>query len=135
MDAFVIKQHDTQPSLAATLSDDSGPIVLPAGATVTFVMRKTSDGCGCDDGANDGLMPGQNGYCNPVASQVATAPKVQRAGVIVNAALGQVRYDWVTGDTDTAGDFAGEFKVNVASAILTYPSTGYIPISINPDLS
>lgn len=134
MDAFLIKQNDTQPSLAATLSDDNGPIVIPGGAAVTFVMRKVAD-CGCGtSGNNSGLMPGQAGYCNPPASQVASAPVVNRAGVIVDAALGKVRYDWAVGDTAASGEFAGEFKISVGTLVTTYPSEGYIPIIINPDL-
>lgn len=134
MDAFQIKQHDTQPSLAATLSDDNGPIVIPGGAVVTFVMRKVAD-CGCGTSANNnGLSPGQYGYCNPPASQVTSAPAVNRAAVVVNAATGQVRYDWAAGDTSAPGEYSGEFKVSVSSLVTTYPSEGYIPIIINPDL-
>lgn len=134
-DVFQIKQHDTQPSLAATLSDDSGPVVIPSGATVNFVMRRMVDDCGCDGNSqvNAGLWPGVNGYC--VTAPVPNTPKVNRQAVVVNGALGQVRYDWAAGDTDTAGNFSGEFKVSVAGAITTYPSSSYIPIYITPDLS
>jgi hypothetical protein len=121
VDPFIIKQGDTQPSLAATLSDDNGAIVIPGGATVSFVMRKAADACGCS--------------CEDESAPVRPAVKVSRAAVIVNGAAGQVRYDWAAGDTDEAGDFSGEFKVSVAGAITTYPSSGYIPITITQDLS
>lgn len=121
VDPFLIKQHDTQPSLAATLSDDSGPIVIPGGATVSFVMRRADDACGCS--------------CEDGESAPRPAVKVNRAAVVVNGALGQVRYDWAVGDTDAAGDFSGEFKVSVAGAITTYPSSSYIPITVTQDLS
>ena len=119
MDPFVIKSGDTQPSLAATLSDDNGPIVIPGGASVTFVMRRVTSvtsGCGCG------------------GSQLAATPAVNRAAVIVNAPSGAVRYDWVVGDTATPGEYAGEFKIVLGTQITTYPSSGYIPISINEDL-
>ena len=121
VDPFLIKQHDTQPSLAATLSDDSGPIVIPGGATVSFVMRRADDGCGCS--------------CDDEGNVVRPPVKVSRAATIVNGALGQVRYDWAAGDTDEAGNFSGEFKVSIAGAITTYPSSQYIPITVTQDLS
>lgn len=123
MDAFLIKEGDTQPSLAATLSDDNGPVVIPGGSTVTFVMRKVVDSCGANGSP-----------CCTSSGQVTGATVVNRAAVIVNAATGQVRYDWAVGDTAMPGEFAGEFKVSVSSLVTTYPSEGYIPIIINPDL-
>lgn len=121
VDPFLIKQHDTQPSLAATLSDDSGPIVIPGGASVSFVMRRADDACGC--------------ACDDEGDEIRPPVKVNRAAVIVNGSLGQVRFDWAAGDTDEAGNFSGEFKVSIAGAITTYPSDQYIPITVTQDLS
>ncbi|MFZ9725626.1 MAG: hypothetical protein ACO3EH_00335 [Ilumatobacteraceae bacterium] len=119
-DVFTIKRHDTQPSLAATLSADGVPIAIPAGATVSFVMRAA----GCADECS----------CEPNTPAPISSPKVNKPGVVVDGALGQVRYDWAAVDTDTAGQFNGEFRITLAGAITTYPSVGYISIVIEPDL-
>jgi hypothetical protein len=112
MDPFYIKQNDTQPSISATLTED-GVAVDITGATVTFVMR-----------------PRLCRHQVPAAN-----PKVEAAATVVDAATGQVRYDWAAGDLDTEGLFDGEFKVTLAGAVTTYPSTGYIPINVVKDLS
>ncbi len=45
------------------------------------------------------------------------------AGAIHDADLAIVRYDWTTGDTDTAGTYTGYFKVTLTSGkILIEPS-------------
>ena len=118
MDAFIIKEGDTQPSLSATLSDENGPIAIPGGATVKFVMRGDPESGGC---------------CGS-ASSTPPALVVNAPAVIVNAPNGVVRYDWAVGDTAAPGNYAGEFKVTLGSLVTTYPSEGYIPITINPDL-
>ncbi len=116
MDPFIVKQHDTQPSLAAQLTVDGSPIVIPGGATVRFVMRRR-EASGCPA---DGERPNV---------------KVDAAAVVVNGATGSVRYDWATGDLDECGLFSGEFKVSVAGAVTTYPNVGYIPVNVVKDLS
>lgn len=113
MDPFVIKQHDTAPSLSAVLSEDGAPIAIPPGAAVVFVMRPRAKGCAAP----------------------AADPKVERAAVVVDGAAGAVRYDWAAGDTSAAGVYDAEFKLSVAGMITTYPSTGYIPVQIVKDLS
>jgi hypothetical protein len=110
VDAFTIKQNDTSPSLSAVLSVDGVPLVIPAGASVTFFMRAR-----CPAGSTSGA--------------------VAAAGVVVNGATGSVRYDWAVGNTAVAGQFNGEFKVSVAGMVTTYPSSGYIPVNVTPDLS
>lgn len=112
MDPVYIKQNDTQPSISATLTED-GVAVDITGATVTFVMRPRAT------------------RCQPASG----APKVEAAAVVVNAAAGQVRYDWAVGDTDTEGQFDAEFKVTLAGATTTYPSQNYIPVVVVKDLS
>ncbi len=111
MDPFLIKQHDTAPSLAAVLSEDGEPIAIPPGAAVVFVMRPRSRGC------------------------QAAAPALERAAVVVNGGAGAVRYDWAVGDTAAAGVYDAEFKLSVAGMITTYPSAGYIPVTVVKDLS
>ena len=46
------------------------------------------------------------------------------------------QYDWLTGNTDTEGDYEGEFQITLASTkIETYPNKGFIPIEIPEDIT
>lgn len=50
---------------------------------------------------------------------------------IVDAATGLVEYDWVSGDTNTAGQYVGRFKAtNAASKTESFPNLTYITITI-----
>ena len=63
--------------------------------------------------------------------------KVSRqTAVVVDAANGIVRYDWQSADTDTAGDFLGEFEVTYADTkVETFPNSDDIDISIGKDIA
>jgi hypothetical protein len=102
--AFIIKQGDTGPSLAANLVTPSQQPADLSGASVLFHMRN---------------------------ARSTTASVLTAAAVVVDAENGQVRYDWQTGDTDVAGDFEAEFQVTYAdNTIETFPNSGYVNISI-----
>jgi hypothetical protein len=64
-------------------------------------------------------------------------PKVINGAVdITDVAEKIVRYDWVTGDTDTAGNFEAEFQVTYAGGrIETVPNNSYIDIKIIDDIA
>ena len=107
---FGIKQGTLGPPLDAVLRGaDDTPQNL-TNASVTFSMEH------------------ENGKI-----KVATA-----ACAVLDAAGGQVRYQWVTGDTDTPGRYRGEFIVsNLAPTPVRFPSgksgrhpTGYIEIEV-----
>lgn len=102
---FIIKQGDTSPSIADTLYHPDGVTVENlTGATVKFVMASEDS--------------------------IGTA-KVKANAVVVNAAAGQVRYDWAMGDTDTHGGFVAEWEVTRADgSIETFPNGGYVPVAI-----
>lgn len=57
-------------------------------------------------------------------------------GSIVGAAtLGQARYDWASGDTDTPGLYIGEWEVTYSgSRKETYPNGQYLGIRVLEDL-
>ena len=115
MDAFPIKQHDTQPSISAVLKDDDTAIDL-TGATVVFEMRKRVSRC------PDVALP---------------AVKVLAAAVNLDTGVptrGKVRYDWAAGDTDEAGTFDAVFRVTTSGLVKTYPTVGFIPVTIHPNL-
>lgn len=103
---FSIKKGDGLPALTATLIDANGNAVDITGCTVEFRMVDK-----------------------------ARTIKVEDAAVVVNAVAGVVRYDWQTGDTDTAGAYRGEFRVTDGSAkVQTYPTTGYVAIDVLNDV-
>lgn len=116
MDAFPIKQNDTQPSISAVLKDDDVAVDL-TGATITFEMRRRVSRC------SDAAVP---------------AIKVSAPAVNLDVGVGSrgsVRFDWRAGDTSEAGNFDATFRVTLAGLVKTYPTVGYIPISITPNLS
>lgn len=106
---FYIKENDTSPSLIATLRNaDRTVIVLSTDDAVKFHMRREKD----------------------------NALKVDSTGVtILSATGGRVQYDWSTGDTDTAGEWLGEFEITSAGgAVATVPNSCDIPIHIRREL-
>lgn len=111
MAEFSIKANDLKPSIAATLGfagvEPTGPLV----GTVQFIMRRVG---------------------TVAATTIAT---VEAPAVIVDAATWKVRYDWVEGDTDTAGEYLAEWEVTDAQGKpQTFPGDSYHSITIFPDL-
>ena len=102
-----LKVGDLLPALEATLQDANGAVNL-TDATVRFVMEDSA-------------------HANKVnAAATITAP----------ATTGQVKYAWVSGDTNTAGIYCGEFVVTFAGALeATFPNSGYILIQIEAEVS
>ena len=106
--AFNIKQNDTRPIISATLIDGDGSIVNLDGATVSFKMRQAGQ----------------------------TTAKVNASATVADAAKGKVTYTWSASDTDTVGDFEGEFQVTYAGGgIQTFPNNKYIEIEITDDIA
>jgi hypothetical protein len=103
---FSLKSGDTSPALTVTCSFSDGTLQDLTGAAVTFALR----------------------YPNG-AIKVADA-----AAAIVGApANGVVQYIWLTGDTDTPGNFEGEFHVTLSGGkIVSFPDAAYLEIAILP---
>lgn len=108
-ETFAIKRGDRLPAIRATLKDAAGVAVdLSSGVTaIVFNMHRKS----------------------------SQSPKVVRGvATTVTAASGIVEYAWAAGDTDTAGDYLGEFEVVYTSGkSLTYPNGGDIAIRVSQD--
>lgn len=102
---FAIKRHDTLPYIEATLLTDAGPFDL-TDATVSLVVRMEN----------------------------APAVKFKKPAVVVDPVEGKVRYEWEASDTDTEGLFNAEFEVTVGGKVWTFPTPGYIPVLVHPDL-
>lgn len=105
---FTIKQNDTRPYLVAALQDNNAAINLTSATSVKFIMR-------------------QQGSIG--------APKISSAATFLDRPTGQVQYAWVASNTDTVGDFNGEFEITWNDGgIETVPNDGYFTISIVDDL-
>ena len=106
--AFFIKQNDTAPILQADLKDANNTAVDVTGATITFKMR-------------------------PVSSTTAT---INSSATIIDGEAGSVKYEWVSGDTATAGSYFAEFQVVFSGGrIETFPNGDYIQITILDDIA
>jgi hypothetical protein len=109
-ETFYIKSSDTASFITRDLKDAFGAPVNVTGASVVFSMRVKPAG---------------------------TMKITRETGVIVNAGIGRVRYEWASdgSDTDTADEYEGEFQVTYANGkIQTFPNDGHIPIVITDDV-
>lgn len=104
-----VRQNDTLPYLDFGLVKDLNKTAHDlTGATVTFTMRNRKTDVVKIDGASVTL---------------------------IDAAAGEVRYSWSSGDLDEAGYFNGEFQVTFADErILTFPAGEYIEIEVLAEL-
>jgi hypothetical protein len=60
---------------------------------------------------------------------------IDRPAQIISDQPPVVQYDWQLGDTDTAGTFLAEFRIQyIDTAIETFPNRGFIQVSINADV-
>ncbi len=110
MPDFFIKRDDTSPRLVGTLVDENGvKIDLTNAASVKFFMVNPGDAANKVDGS--------------------------AATILAPPTDGRVEYPWTTGDTDTDGDYDGEFEVtwNDASKT-TFPNFRYMEITIKADI-
>jgi len=105
--AFNIKQNDTSPSLGAQLLDGSKQAIDLSNATVRFYMKIAG------------------------GSTIA----VDGPAVVTNGTEGRVSYEWVTGDTQTAANYQGEFEVTYQNGTVeTFPNNGYITVRVLPEI-
>ena len=106
---FYIKQNDTRPELDVFLRDDKDRTINVTGATVKFNMRNASDN-----------------IVKVNAGSVTT----------VSSTSGRVKYSFNSADTDTAGNFDGEFQVTfVGGQVETFPNDCYIKVIITDDVA
>lgn len=93
-----MKQNDTAPNVRAVLYSVTGDpavasVVNLSGATVKFIMR----------------------------THGSTTAKVDTSASVVSASAGTVQYEWLAADTDTVGEYLGEFEVtDSGSDVTTY---------------
>jgi BppU N-terminal domain len=109
MSDFQIKRGDLLPTLVITLLDANGATVdLTSASGAKLAIRIIG----------------------------STTPLVYADMVIDNqiASKGQVHYDWQEGDTDTPGEYQAEVVVNWGGKEQTFPTVGFITITIEDDL-
>ncbi|MHA1481848.1 MAG: hypothetical protein ACTSQA_00235 [Candidatus Heimdallarchaeaceae archaeon] len=106
MSIFRIKKNDTKPYLAVVLKEADGTVIDLTDATVQFNL-------------------GNSSYKN-VHSASAD---------ITDASAGEVEYRWDgTSDTNTIGDFFGEFEVTFADeTVMTMPEDHSLKVEIYED--
>lgn len=105
-DEFVIKQHDTRPSILGTLSADPTDIF----SDVLFLMKDQSGNLTVN-------------FAGTIVEQPSSSSG------------GKVKYQWQTGDTATPGVYRAEFQVTFNDGrIETYPNGSYLTINIYEDL-
>lgn len=105
--AILMKAGDTAPIVRAALLDEFAAPVNLTGASVKFVMAASGD------------------------KMVA----VDAVATIEEATDGIVTYAWAVGDTDDAGSYVAEFEVTfVDASVQTFPTQGYIDVTIEEDL-
>jgi Rib/alpha/Esp surface antigen-like repeat protein len=104
---FFIKEGDRQPYLVATLVDENEAVIdLTAAITVKFFMINPGDS-----------TPKVNG----TAAEILNPPGTN----------GKVRYLWGATDTDTPGDYDGEFEVAWSDGTkTTFPNFRFITIRV-----
>jgi hypothetical protein len=106
---FFIKQNDDRPHLDAFLRDDKDRPVDVTGASVKFNLRAVAD----------------------------NSVKISAGSVsVTNATEGAVRFTWTTSNTDTSGNYQGEFQVTFGDAsVETFPNDGYVRVVITDDVA
>jgi hypothetical protein len=104
---FEIKAHDLLPVLRVNLTRGAFNLDVSAATGITFIM-----------------------------SNKATATIVVNGSVTIEDPVnGLIRYDWVTGDTATPGDYLGEFQITwPGPKHETFPTDSYMTIEIFRDL-
>jgi len=106
MSTFTIKKGDTLPILAVVLKDGAGtPIDVSTASSKTFRMRKSD--------------------ANPHVLKVNKA-----AAFTTDGSDGAVQVALSASDTDTPGDYLGEFVIVIGSDTQTFPSADYINIKV-----
>lgn len=94
--------------MTVTLIDGNGATVNLDGASVAFKMRTVG----------------------------GSTAKIDASASIAEAAKGKVTYTFTASDTDTVGEYEGEFQVTFASGgVQTYPNNKYIDIEVVDDIA
>lgn len=101
---FAIKENAREPAIKVRASTWGNENLDLTGATVVFTMRNRATGV------------------NKIDEQVC---------VITAALTGDFEYRWAAGDTDTIGEYDGEFKITLGSGkVLIVPTHDYVIVRV-----
>lgn len=101
---LIIKQGDLGPPAQINVVDETGAIANLVGALATFSMRP---------------------------SRAPGTLTVNDATAMINVALGQITYFWLSGDTASPGTYEAQFHIQPASGVpFQVPTDGYITVII-----
>jgi len=104
---ITMKKGDRLPVIEATIKKKDGTALDLTNATAKFIMVTAKDRTG----------------------------KISASATITDATGGKVKYEWAANDTNTAGDFLGEFEITYADGKkIAAPSEGYIEILFYEEL-
>jgi hypothetical protein len=104
---FTIKSNDRLPSIQAAFATAGAAVNLASATAVKFIMK----------------------------SAQGNTVKVNTAAVIVDAATGVVRYDWLSADTATPGSYIAEWEVTWGGGKKqTFPTGTYHTVDVLADL-
>lgn len=111
-DVFSMKRNDTRPRYKAQLTQSDPlapatqiPVDLSTATSVRFLMSK------------DGSV------------------KVNAPATVTDAVNGRVEYTWIPADTNESGVYLAEWEVSWGGDKQTFPSEGYLTVSITEDLN
>ena len=115
MSDFTIKEGADFPNLQARLKIKDGTTATLTGATVRFSMWLRKD------------------HSLKINRVLAT---IESATPPADADDPNVSYPWASGDTDTPGEYEGEFEVTYTdSSIEIFPDRAYISIRVGDSMS
>jgi len=97
-----IRQYDTYPIEYRCVDEENRPVDLSSAGTVGFYMIKDGD----------------------------LTPTVAASASMKSAAVGLVEYQFVEGDTDVAGMYRAEWKIDFSGSVVTYPRNDILWIYI-----
>ena len=107
---YFVSRNDTAPAVVDTLQDYLGVAVNLTGATVRFHMTDR--------------------YGATKVNALATGPS---GGALDTT--GQVQYQWVAADTDTAGEYLAEWQVTFQNGkVETWPDNDHATVFVTADL-
>lgn len=111
---FHLAKGDRSSSITDTLKDSAGAAVDIQGATVNFVMRKTT--------------------AAPGTTKVSAAATNSQVGTGSDGSKGKVAYDWAAVDVDTAGLFLARWRVTFANGKRqSFPNDRWILVRVSND--
>ena len=101
-----IKEGDTYPPLRAYLHQSDGKPIRVTGGVVKLLMRD-----------KDNVLT------------------INKPVEIIDPEKGYVRYDWLTADTKTAGEYQAEFEITFQNGVkLSVPNDGYFTVNITKQI-